>query len=416
MRKIRLTIFGSYNKNSVGDKAILISLLDLLFRNSTFKLKINVLAFQAKSISDEIQNYKWKENVNIVPLGSPTTSKNSQKYRYKKRIFDKIPRFLQTIFGLYLFNKSLKNINYQATDALIIGGGNLLMDMYATWPGRPFILQRKFLNNDKPTYLLGVGAFPIKNKLSNHLLRCVTQNSQLVFVRDKETREFIQHKWNIPAEYHPDLAFSFPLNKDSYPKKNLSLKIAINVAPLYGKSWPYQDYANHKYYIDLVSKQLFNYYSNNKKVRYVFYDTNYPTDREASLIIINKIVKLGYPQEFISYDDRLHTSAEIVNILKTTDFAITTRLHASILAIRTGIPIIAIAYQPKVLSVLSAAGIDNHAIIDVSRLEKISSSLNILNQKKEIFKLDSKQLDKLDNINFQIVDKILSDISKTITD
>jgi len=63
-----ITIFGSYNSGSIGDKAILVSLLDLLFRVADFPIKINVVAFNPEAIEAEIKVFPWSPSVYVCSI------------------------------------------------------------------------------------------------------------------------------------------------------------------------------------------------------------------------------------------------------------------------------------------------------------------------------------------------------------
>jgi polysaccharide pyruvyl transferase WcaK-like protein len=404
MPQIKITIFGSYNRNSIGDKVILISLLDLLLRDSKFK--IDVITLDKETILAEIKKYPWKKNVNIIPLRSePAVTQKTTK----TSIFRRIPGIAQIILGGFVFNKSLNKINVKNSDALIIGGGNLLMDMYPSWPIRLFILQRKFLAKNKPTYFIGVGAFPIKGKINSYLLKSVLKKARLIFVRDEQTQKFLKNKWDIENKSHPDLAFSYPRKEIKSGRKNENKRIAINAAPIFGQNWPYKNPAKYKKYIENFSSQLFQYYLRNKNVEYIFYETNYPTDSEAPLSIIQRLVKLGYPKKSIEYENKLNTVTELEEKIRTCDIAISTRLHAGILALKIDKPVICIAYQPKVISVFKKVGLSK-SIVEIDMMKNINKHLDLIEKHPEGYKLDEQKMKTLNKTNSQIMRKILSDI------
>ena len=411
---MRITIFGSYNNSSIGDKAILVSLLHLLFNNSPENLKVNVFEFQKGALEPELSKYKWNKNVTIFSLSqNSSTLEETNNNFFLKRIFKSLPKSLRTLIAMLLFQKSIKRFSVENSNALIIGGGNLLMDLYPAWPGRLFVLYRLFTTKRKPIYLIGVGAFPISQRINDYLLKKVAKGSKYVLVRDKDTLNYVQRKWGLQAEYIPDLALSYPLSKPYNSQSRKKNIVAVNVVPIYGKGWPYQDEEKYQRYIETISKQLFDYYLLNNKTRYVFYDTNYPMNRSASLAVIKELLKSHYPKEFISYEDRLHTSDEITKILMNCNYSITTKLHAAILALRTGIPVIALVYQPKVKSVLRALGIHEKAILELKELDNLSERMIMLDNGDERFKLDNKKLVRIQEKTNSFIRKILDDISES---
>jgi len=404
-----ITVFGSYNKSSVGDKAILVSLLELLFKYSPNELKVEVFEFQKGAIIDEISDYKWKNNVKILSLGE--TKKNLKKNRRNlfKTILPFLPKSTQTLIAMLLSYKSISRFDLKNSDALIIGGGNLLMDLYPSWPGRLFALYYFFKKNSKPIYLLGVGAFPIRKRLSDFLLKKIAQNSKQILVRDKNTLKYVREHWRLKSEYIPDLAFSYPIKNIPLHSQKTN-KIAINVIPVYGEDWPYQNEEKYTQYIKNVSRQLLKYSRVNKETKYVFFDTNYPMNRTATLAVIEELQENNFSKELISYEDKLHTSKEITEIIMKCDFAVVTKLHAAILALRTGLPILALEYQPKVRSVLNAVGIDNEAILELNQSDLLFERMMSLDKSKKSFKLDKNILESIQIQNSKAIRKILKDI------
>ena len=123
------------------------------------------------------------------------------------------------------------------SDGLIIGGGNLLMDLFPNWPIRPFGIAREFHRMNTPVVLAGVGAFPIETWWGKYFLRHLAKSASQVWVRDRQTEAFLNSQWRVPAIYHPDFAFSFPMHElDRCQKESPSEEfIAVNIAPVYGQ-------------------------------------------------------------------------------------------------------------------------------------------------------------------------------------
>jgi hypothetical protein len=69
-----ITLFGSYNKNSLGDRAILISLLNLIFSEAKNSIFVRVLCFDEEAIRDEISQYEWSKSVDVTPIFSGKTT------------------------------------------------------------------------------------------------------------------------------------------------------------------------------------------------------------------------------------------------------------------------------------------------------------------------------------------------------
>lgn len=414
-RQTEIAIFGSYTDNSIGDKAILIGLIDILFKNSSLPLHIKILSFHKHSIEVEIKDYNWARHTEVIslkPTENHTPEMGKKMHNYTQLILSLLPKMIQTLVGMTLFSTKLRKIFPKKSNGLIIGGGNLLMDMFPMWPGRPYLLAKQYHNANLPVIIAGVGAFPIQTPLSKFLFKNLIQKANLVFVRDHETKKYIQQTWRSQVQYHPDFALSFPLPKMP-PQHTRKSTVAVNIAPIFSKVWPYKNPQKYQYILNVLAKSLYKYFvSSQGTISYYFYDTNYPTDRIATLELINRLVTLGISPKKIQYEDRLHSSRETIQKLRGIRFAVVTRLHAGIIAIRTGTPIIAIAYQPKVKTVLKAIGIKTDAIIDIDNIEEIDMSLKKIDSNPYHFMLSPKQLKNLDETNKRVIKKVLDCIIK----
>ena len=143
-----IAIFGSYNKSSIGDKGILIGLIRTIFDHDS-DIKITIYCMDKEDIERELAGYNFSNKLQVVQIGtSPlinnknrnktsldnyllnfkvslnTIAKNSRLFNYFWECFS----ILKKYFSFRKFNFVSKH------DLLIIGGGNLLMDLYKTWP------------------------------------------------------------------------------------------------------------------------------------------------------------------------------------------------------------------------------------------------------------------------------------------
>jgi polysaccharide pyruvyl transferase WcaK-like protein len=407
----KLSIFGSYTQNSIGDKAILISLLDLLFVENKNRLFIYIICFDKEAIIDEITPYKWSKNISIVSLYPERILPNYQSTNksFIQWIYNHLPSRFQNIAKTTWYSLKIirSNLVFDSS-GLIIGGGNLLMDLFPSWPYRVYLLSRKFANAGLPVIFAGVGAFPIQTRIGNYLLRESVRKASLVFVRDNQTKEHIIRNWKISAESHPDFALSYPFNQVNVPKQERDNIIAINFAPIFSKWWPYKDDKEYNNFLDALSTCLYDYFfASNPKLVYWFYDTN-TFDRYGTNELIGRLLTLGLPQSNVIYNTN-HSIETIVSKLSKVQLAIVTRLHAGLLALRVGTPILAIVYQPKVKDVLNNIGL-NKGIIDFHEVSRIREFLDELNKDWHEFCLSSTQISVLNKANKEVVNEIFDTI------
>ena len=120
---MKISIFGSYNKASLGDTAILLGLISSLYRLFGGKLVINVLVLKKININLELKEIGLNLLVNEVVIDKLKKESNPLKIlllKIKRRFFDKNILDRKKIRGSLL-----------DSDYLFIGGGNLINTLFA---------------------------------------------------------------------------------------------------------------------------------------------------------------------------------------------------------------------------------------------------------------------------------------------
>jgi polysaccharide pyruvyl transferase WcaK-like protein len=400
----KVVIFGSYNKQSVGDKAILISIIDLLFKNTKVQLKIEVICFDAEAIKEELSTFPWSPEVNVISFNKSSIKVDMvKKSSFKKAKWKKLVplSLLHSLNSIRFYLKYKPNFNTDA-DLLIIGGGNLLMDMFPSWLIMPFLISRKF---SCPYVIAGVGAFPIKTELGNFLIKRLLKKSALNFVRDEKTYNLIKNKYRLPCALHPDFAFSYPNTIKSDGK--IDEIIAVNIAPIYGEQWPYTNKDKYNNFINMLTESLFNHVLAKKTdSKILFFDSNYPTDRSGAKDVINQLLLKGINKSRLIYLDKLLSSHEIIQILNDAKYCIVTRLHAGILALDANLPVLGIAYQPKVKDVFNLVGLGNN-VIDIDDINELPKFLENFSDNYHMYTLKDDVKKDLVMKNNSVIKRIL---------
>ncbi|MGP8329818.1 MAG: polysaccharide pyruvyl transferase family protein [Methanosarcinaceae archaeon] len=406
----KVTVFGSYNKNSIGDKAILLGLLDLLFKEAKTDISVRVVCFDVDAINSEIKDYKWSKNIEVMSYFDKRITVASTKFALIKMRLEKIIKILYrrlTPPSINEFSESIPDLVVDS-ECLIIGGGNLLMDLFPRWPIRLYRIFYQFYQKGLPVMILGVGAFPIRTMAGKFLLKKIVTQSDLVYVRDERSQTYIQNSWHTPIGCHPDFALSLPVNAVYMkPAKESPLIISVNIGSIYEENNPVIDKRKSIELAKNVAEAILVYYhKSQEEISFYLYDTNYPTDRHGAIRLTDFLVAGGVAKELIQYDDRVLSVATLLKKISLSKFAITTRLHAGILALKMGIPVIAIAYQPKVVSVLEYIGVPD-CVIDIEDINSdLIKKIYDVDKNPMNFKLTNKQRQNLDNTNRNLIQTI----------
>lgn len=388
-----IAIFGSYNKGSIGDKGILIGLITTIL-NCEEDLKITIYCMDEQDLKRELESYKWFNKLRIVQVNGDSTIKKKPASQDKvpsniKRKIKAIARsskllnYLWEDFTMLRKYFSFKKFNFVSDhDLLIIGGGNLLMDLFKTWPIILYLFAMEAKKRDIPYYLVGVGALPIKRKISKYLLRKICLSAEEVRVREEISRKALKDILNIKALRSPDFVYGLSIPQNENKRKR---DLGVNIAALGSKSWPTKNLDSYETYISNFAFSIFLIYKNHEFSNIRIVNTNL-SDAEASKDFIDKLKDYGINLENIIYKNHNLSVQEILGEFAACKISITTRLHSSLFALLTENIVLPIVYQPKVEGVIREINKDFQFLYlnkIIEHKEYIYNSFNSLVNKNE---------------------------------
>lgn len=340
----RIAIFGSYNGSSIGDTAILFGMLSSLLAENK-SLEITVLTMK-KCINLENETLFDFDNRNIKEQPINIFSSESSLLQRVKNIFNLF--LVKLKFVSVIDSRELKK-QLANCEQLLIGGGNLLMDYYPSWPEVMRDVCHEATKLKVPYYFLGVGAGPINSEKSKLIFKGLVNNSVACYVRDRASKEVLANagiEKNVFVSM--DLAFGI---KSIHPESYSKDRITINLASVYAKGWPEENTEKFEAYIEqaiIITKNLCSKY---KTKKLEVFSSNYPLDNYACEYFIKRL-----PSDFsVTYNNEMLTVSEIILLNQRAIASLVTRLHAGIMASKSCKNLYAIVYQPKVETVLRQA-------------------------------------------------------------
>jgi len=432
----KIGIFGSYNYKSIGDTAILESMVsDLIERDKN--ISIVIFTSDPENLKKYFSEYKYavlKLNfVNSLPIVYSTEKKvfsresnksNATKIRIRLknklkgnkliyRSFKKLKNFSEKIyFDIFVILRyitfwkriacEIKNLNL-----LIIGGGNLLMDMFYRWPIYLFIYSfiAKLCKTTMILYAVGVG--PINTFRGKVYIKMCCRIAKSVTTRDYDSK-LILEKMGIGKELISAADPAICLNAGI---KKRTKKIGISFVPYFdSRYWPNPDEIVYKEYVKVMGN-IINKFLSIYKYDIVFFASNFPRDFKTSIDVYEKI----FFKDRVSIVEKQLKAREIISLVSSFELLISSRLHSIIFSAIAKTPFIAIAYQPKVNSFCKALSMEDYVIdldknVNINVNEFLNKVLYVLNNKKSIeLKLDQgvRELRKLNNLNSDIVFSVL---------
>jgi len=259
---------------------------------------------------------------------------------------------LDTPFNHLRVRKVLTN-----QDLLVIGGGNLLMDLFPSSVDLIENISHAAQATATPYCFAGVGAGPVTQVTSAVRLAACLAPAQNVVVRDALSHALcvglLQCADTLCA---PDFAFALPAHVRQVQTRNA---LAINVAAVGAPTWPVRDLNGYQLYLDGMTRLVLDAAQLTDPACIEIIITNPAVDRCAAQDLASRLAVQTTLPVLIPI---VHDVTDILDAFGRAKFAITTRLHAGITAALAGTPVLPVAYQPKVASVMAEAGIAPNAI------------------------------------------------------
>lgn len=344
---MKIAIFGSYNGGSIGDTAILLGLTSSIFRVFGDKVEITVIALGNLEINKEIGGLGIEQRVKEITANRIFDDSLfgmgafiNKGWRFFKRLRDRPP-----------VNKNRIRKILNDSDVLLIGGGNLLMDLYRDWP--KILKEVCDLSKDcsVPYYFIGVGAAPINTIHGKHDLLHSLKYAESVYFRDSTSKKYCEEHLGFSESFvGPDLAFGIEYTHFTQSDKKYSLM--LNLAAVYSERWPVKDLEKYNNYLSgmvVVVDRLVQSLGVNELI---VFNTNHPLDEFASEDFIKKYMHSSRSQIPLKFIKGKSTVSGLLAICSKAKFSLVTRLHAGIISSISGCYVFAIEYQPKVRDVL----------------------------------------------------------------
>lgn len=352
---MKIAIFGSYNGTSVGDTAILLGLMRAT-KLARPDAEISVLNMGPLDLSRDRTFAGLRDAPHLVRANAWAFEEWPLLSSLAWRAQCVLP--YRSMLGP--INEARCRSVLRAQDLLIIGGGNLLMDLFA---GGVELIERicnVATQAALPYCFLGVGAGPIDGEAARSTFASCLAGARSVVVRDQASLALCrQALGRDDTSKAPDLAFAL---QGAFAFTANRATLAINVAAVGDRTWPTRNETRYKAYVDGIVRLARSAIELRKPERVEIVSTNEIVDRRAVADVLaglNDAPAAGGPPATIA------TCRDVTDVLAAfsrAELALTTRLHAGILAAIAGCRVLPVAYDRKVASVLEAERITHRAV------------------------------------------------------
>lgn len=221
----------------------------------------------------------------------------------------------------------------KSCDVLISGGGSLLQDT-TSLKSLIYYLLIIFLASiyRKKIVIFAQGIGPIKTLIGKILTQQALKLASVISVRDELSSQLLT-KWNIEHKLTADPVWGFNIERiTSQDFKTVGLQV---------REWNSLTEDKIEYLANSVASVF-----GNKGCKFVILNLQKNLDTEVSNVLVEKLKSLNIESEIIDYDD----INQCVEAISNFDYFIAMRFHASLVAIKAGIPTLLLSYDPKVTS------------------------------------------------------------------
>lgn len=237
--------------------------------------------------------------------------------------------------------------------------GNYFFRLF--WSLRNYYRHIYWLRNYKntPYGFFGVGVGPLNILWFRKIVIDILRKSEIIMVRDSESRNFLTN-YDLKKDVHviADIALQLKEEKNIIKHKTILLHLPSTI-PIQIKR-------------DLY-KELKFFYHSGYEIQ-VIADSNNQNKK-----IDNDVYGYSY-FDFITKFHKYESVEKLINIIKSSEVIISTKLHASIVGIATNVKVISLAKHPKNERLFRQLDIGEYLVplykYDSSKLKKAFEKLN----------------------------------------
>ena len=392
-------IFGVYNSGSIGDWAILQGIIEQLQSRSE-ELNIQVYATAPDILAESLKKYKNVTITTSIPIRKRNLNARARnadlhtpprKLRFHRGFVFSLAKEVWIISRVRFWYQKLTEM--RGSDLLIIGGGNLLMDLYSLMPLHILVFTLLAKIAGVPLMFYAVGAGPIRTIKGQLFLKLAVRLAKRITVRDLESANLLSKKRiTNEAIVSADPALTLHVDQRQHNlraahKETRPLKIGITVVPYYDpRYWPKPNEELYSLYVQSMA-DIVNNIIDRLDCQIISFTTNYPADLNTAVDIYSHLKD----QSKCTVINRRLCVQELIEIIDGCDLVIGTRLHSLILSYVSLVPFVGIVYQPKVRAFCKSIGFDNLVVdlgpeITVEPAAILDKINYLLNHKEQVLK------------------------------
>ncbi|MDX9863128.1 MAG: polysaccharide pyruvyl transferase family protein [Rhodospirillales bacterium] len=361
--KIAITNTAALN---TGDAAILLATVDILRQMAGSHLEVTVFDQQASAASryypdfdfqpelfDQVVTWagtRWTKAGIFLLLTAAAVWRSPLRWLWK--------RLLPSSVGAGLDR-------FAAADLVVSAGGTYLVPHYRIFPKILDLLVARSLRRPFVLFTQSLGPFPKQRR--DWLLRHVLRRARVILVRDARSRRHLV-EFGVSAEriaLCADAVFAMAPLQPPAPVSGRAgegpLRVAISV-----RDWPHigkgkaegmADY--HAAVAELVRRLVETHGAEVTFLSTCQGALEYWTDDSR---VADSVVALlsAEVRRHVRINRDFHTPQALLDLYGRFDLVVATRMHAAILALCAGVPVLPVAYEFKTVELFTALGLGDY--------------------------------------------------------
>jgi polysaccharide pyruvyl transferase WcaK-like protein len=274
-------------------------------------------------------------------------------------------------------------------DALVFGGGNILKELYTAYGGSQYAtlqvidtLTKAAVMLNKPIYLSNIGVGPLFSDRGRHMTKRIVERANLTTVRDRGSYDTLTALHvTSPLALTSDAVFAadrpyFGLPADR-PKRRIDSVADIQTMGI-NLCRNISNDKNWEYFLRHLAGDILHMYKQHPNMHFVGVPMQFAVASNNDSSALEELATMLHGTEpnlrFKIVEP--HSVKELATIIDSFDIFVAERLHALILAIIIGVPIMALEYDIKVTGImkdleLNKYGVDINTSFDEGRVAAI---------------------------------------------
>lgn len=332
-----------------------------------------------------------------VPSGSKEHAKLytvlSLRYKYLRRLLNKKK-----------FEEKVKKLLYKV-DGIVIGGGNMVMDM--DWCPTYTYLFYEYTKIAKqlniPIFASSVGVGPFHTELQKRYAKKGFLNCRMISVRDNNSKKLCDIM-GVDATVCGDPAFLYKPTLNTLPKDGIGICLIK-----YECVNSFMSYNQYMFFCKKLIDGLKKTFPNEKITIFSSEKTDYS--------VINTLYKHYVSDKNVTVL-QISSFDEIFTLYSSQKLIISFRMHAVIMGMLSGVPVIGLEWQSKVRSLFEMSGLEENVfnISDDMVKDKIIKQAHVIqnasvfNSRKQAQFIDLQKKsfqDYIERVILELNDKII---------